>query len=244
MEKDDRRGQLLGQSGLVGGGERAHALSRAFLECSKEGCPRRWIQAEHGLVHDEQVRVVNQSLRDEKLLLHSVRVLSRWDVERVVQAECREQRCKGGQSLGSGQPVELREQEPVLHPCEILHVNRRILYDADPLANVSSVARVTARGSPRFVEKLERSRAGGEFGRYEAKQRALPGSVRAHHDHPVPGGSFEGNLSQTFAARGIGEGKLRGCEQAYIPSRPNSVRARSMLSGVISETPFSRAQSV
>ena len=148
---------------------------------------------------------MNQSLRDEKLLLHSVRVLSRWDVERVVQAECREQRRKGGQSLGSGQPVKLREQEPVLHPREILHVNRRILYDADPLAKVSPLARVTARGSPRFAEKLERSRAGGKFGRYEAKQRALPGSVRTHYHHPISRNSLEGDLSQAPAARGIGE---------------------------------------
>ena len=99
-------------------------------------------------------------------------------------------------------------------------------------------------GSAYFAEKLERSWAGGELGRYEAKQRALPGSVRSHYDHAIPRSSFEGDLAQALAARGIGERKFCGSEQAYIPSRPNSARARSMFSGVISETPLSRAQSV
>ena len=39
VEKDDRRGQLLGQCGVVGGGEHAHAIPRALLEYSKESCP-------------------------------------------------------------------------------------------------------------------------------------------------------------------------------------------------------------
>ena len=78
VEKHNPSGQLLGQCRVVGGGEHAHAVPRAYLEYSKESCPRRWIQAERGFVHYEHVGVVNQSLRDEKLFLHAIRVTPSW----------------------------------------------------------------------------------------------------------------------------------------------------------------------